>query len=102
MRELLARTTSAELTEWMAYERVTGPLGPERLDLLHGILSATVANAARGKGKKATPKDFIPEWDQGPKGPMEWRQMLTAVKAYNRRIGGTDSTTEGGAADGDA
>ncbi|MER6147952.1 hypothetical protein ABT134_07925 [Streptomyces hirsutus] len=86
----------------MAYERVTGMFGPERMDLLFGILSATVANAARGKGKKATPKDFMPEWDQGRKAPMEWRQMLAAVKTYNRRIGGTDSTTEGGAVDGDA
>lgn len=96
------RTSSAELTEWMAYERVTGPLGPERLDLLHGIQTAVIANANRGKGsRKATPKDFIPTWDRGPKGPQDWRQMLAAVKAYNRRLGGTDSTTEGGVADGD-
>ncbi|WP_181384154.1 hypothetical protein [Streptomyces sp. NWU49] len=103
MPELLARTTSAELTEWMAYERVTGPLGPERLDLLFATLTATVANTARGKGRKASPRDFLLKWDQGrSKGPQDWRQMLAAVRAYNRRIGGTDSTTEGGAADGDA
>lgn len=100
--ELLRTHTSAELTQWMAYERVTGPLGPERLDLLHGIQTAVIANANRGKGKKATPKDFIPEWDQGRKPPQDWQQMLAAVKAYNRRMGGTDSTTEGGASDGDA
>ncbi|WP_455711309.1 phage tail assembly protein T, partial [Streptomyces bacillaris] len=28
------------MTEWMAYERVTGPLGPERADVLHGIQTA--------------------------------------------------------------
>lgn len=85
----------------MAYERVTGPLGPERLDLLMGILAATVANTARAKGRKATPQDFIPKWDQGPKGPMAWQDMLAAVKSYNRRIGGTDHT-KGGTADGNA
>lgn len=87
----------------MAYERVTGMFGPERLDVLHGIQTAVIANANRGKGgKKAEPKDFIPTWDQGPKAPQDWQQMLTAVKSFNRRLGGTDSTTEGGAVNGDA
>ncbi|WP_455755177.1 phage tail assembly protein T [Streptomyces olivaceus] len=91
------------MTEWMAYERVTGPFGPERLDVLHGIQTAVIANAARGKkGRKAEPKDFVPAWDRGPRGPMSWQDMLAAVKAYNRQIGGTDHTTKGGAADGDA
>lgn len=82
----------------MAYERVTGIFGPERLDVLHGIQTATIANANRGKGsRKAEPKDFIPVWDQGKRGPMTPQAMLAAVKAYNRRLGGTDHTTEGGA-----
>lgn len=101
MPELLARTSSAELTEWMAYERVTGPLGPERTDALVATLAATVANTARAKGRKADPKDFMPKWDQGDKGFTDWQQMLAAVKSYNRRIGGTDMT-KGGAAGGDA
>ncbi|MEU2992893.1 hypothetical protein ABZ772_21545 [Streptomyces griseoincarnatus] len=102
MPELLARTSSAELTEWMAYERVTGPLGPERLDALVATLAATVANTARAKGRKAEPTDFMPKWDQGDKGLTDVQQMLAAVKSYNRQIGGTDSTTKGGAAGGDA
>lgn len=36
--ELLARTSSYELTEWMAYENAFGPLGPEyRDDMLASI-----------------------------------------------------------------
>ncbi|MGW2547826.1 lactate utilization protein LutB domain-containing protein, partial [Kitasatospora sp. NPDC001574] len=31
--------SSAELTDWIAYERITGPIGPERGDVLHGILT---------------------------------------------------------------
>ncbi|MGI5443395.1 phage tail assembly protein T [Streptomyces shenzhenensis] len=89
------------MTEWMAYESVTGPLGPRRLDALFAMLTATVANTARGKGTKAAaPKDFMPEWDRGAK--QDWRDMLSAVKAYNSQIGGTDHTTKGGADDGDA
>ncbi|MFC8704724.1 hypothetical protein ACFUIV_21355 [Streptomyces anulatus] len=95
---MLADIDSAELAEWMAYEHVAGPLGPERGDMLHGILAATVANAARGKGKKAEPKDFIPTWDQGArKQPADWQQMLAQVQAMNRRFGGTD-LREGGPA----
>lgn len=98
--ELLARTSSEELTEWMAYERLTGPLGPERGDVLHGILTATVANTARGKrGRKAKPKDFIPKW--AGKVRQDWTEMLATVRAMNRTLGGTDLTTRGDT-DGDA
>ena len=98
MPELLARCTSAELAEWMAYERVSGPLGPERQDLLFGILTATVSNASRGKGQRPKePKDFIPKWDQGAKRePADWRQMLAQVKSMNARLGGAD-LRQGGA-----
>ncbi|MEU0133404.1 hypothetical protein ABZ172_05085 [Streptomyces sp. NPDC006296] len=97
MPELLARCTSAELTEWMAYEQVTGPLGPERLDLLFGILTATVSNGSRGKGQRAKePRDFIPKWDQGARRePADWRQMLAQVKSMNRRLGGADLREKG-------
>lgn len=80
----------------MAYEKVTGPLGPERMDLLMAMQTAVIANTARGKGKKARAEDFLPKWDQGPQKSQDWRDMLAAVKTYNRRIGGTDST-QGGA-----
>ncbi|MYS74172.1 hypothetical protein GTY88_27685 [Streptomyces sp. SID5926] len=87
----------------MAYERVTGVLGPERSDILHGIQTAVIANASRGKNsRKAEPKDFIPIWDQGKRGPMSWQDMLAAAKTYTSRVGGTDRTTKGGAVDGDA
>lgn len=99
---MLADMDSAELAEWMAYERISGPLGPERQDLLFGILTATVSNGARGKGQRPRePKDFIPRWDQGARRQgMDWRQMLAQVKTMNRRMGGADLRE--GARDGDA
>lgn len=80
----------------MAYERVTGILGPERLDLLFATLTAAVANTARGKNQRARePKDFMPKWDQNSPG-MGWKEMLTAVKTINRSLGGADLTGTGG------
>lgn len=95
--ELLRTHSSAELAEWMAYEKVSGPFGTERLDLLFGILTATVSNGSRGKGQRARePRDFIPKWDQDAKRePADWQQMLATVKTMNARLGGAD-LREGG------
>lgn len=97
---MLADMDSMELTEWMAYEQISGPLGPERLDVLSSILAATVANTARGKGQRAKePKDFIPQWDQGaPAAGGDWEQMLSTVESLTRRLRG-DDLREGGSRD---
>lgn len=91
---MLADMDSAEITEWMAYEQISGPLGPERSDVLSSILAATTANTARGKGQSAKePKDFMPAWDQGATpGPGDWQQMLATAKSLTRRLGGNDLT----------
>ncbi|MGW2580840.1 phage tail assembly protein T [Streptomyces virginiae] len=94
MRELLATHSSAELTEWIAYEQITGPIGPARDDILMAILAATVSNANRGKGRKARVLDFLPKWDRTKK-RMAWQDMLTAVKSINRTMGGNDLTQGG-------
>jgi len=41
--ELLARISSAELTEWMAFDAVD-PFGEQRADLRTGIVAAVTAN----------------------------------------------------------
>jgi len=69
--ELLARIDSRELAEWVAYERVAGPVGPERADVLSAIVASTVANAMRGKrGKAFKLSDFTVRWDD----PARWQQ----------------------------
>lgn len=85
--ELLQRVSSRELTEWRAYESVAGPLGPERGDVQAAIIAATVANAFRGKGKPATPADFMPEWDRQPTQTVE--EMVSIAYALNAAFGGT-------------
>lgn len=87
---MLAELDSHELSEWMAFEQVYGPLGPERVDLLFAMLMATVANAApRRKGKSpATPKQFLPRWDQNrPQQTPE--EQLALVYQLNAAFGGT-------------
>ncbi|MEU5394512.1 phage tail assembly protein T [Streptomyces tibetensis] len=88
---MLRTHSSAELTEWIAYERVTGPLGGARSDVQMAMLASVIANANRGKGSRVMkPADFLPKWDRGAR--QDWRQMLAAVKGINQRLGGTDTT----------
>ena len=69
----------------MAYEGVTGPLGPERLDLLHALQTAVLVSPYMKK--KPKPKDFLPVWDQNRKQSPE--EMLAALKAITAMHGGT-------------
>ncbi|WP_299542016.1 hypothetical protein [uncultured Streptomyces sp.] len=96
MPELLARCSSEELTEWMAYEHVNGPIGGQRLDVLFAVLAATVSNTARGKGQRPKePKDFLPKWDQGAaKEPADWRDMLAVAQQFTRRMNGPKHSVE--------
>lgn len=86
---MLRRTSSVELTEWMAYEQMAGPLGPVRQDVLFAQLCAVVANAQRDKkSKKAQPKDFLPKWEK--RGPAQgWQQQKSVARMLNAAFGGT-------------
>lgn len=88
------RLTSREITEYQAYERVAGPLGPARTDVQAAIIAATVANANRGKGKPATPADFIPTWDRKPEQTVD--EMVSIAYALNTAFGGTVEGGNGG------
>ena len=59
--EMLSTMSSHELAEWMAFERVEGPVGEMRDDLRTGIMASTVANVNRKRGSRPfTPADFMP------------------------------------------
>lgn len=62
--ELLARVSSRELSEWMAYAQIE-PFGEERADLRAGVVAATVANTARDPKKRPRPfraDEFMPQF----------------------------------------
>lgn len=74
----------------MAYERVTGVLGPERDDLHAAIIASTIVNVNRKKGKKPVkPQAFIPKWDQSKKRQTVSGQ-LAMLKQANTRFKGFD------------
>jgi hypothetical protein len=84
--ELDLRMSSSELTEWMAYERITGPLGRRRQDIQAATISATIANANRGKGgRRAEVKDFLIVYGGQKPSPSD---MLAMVKEMNAALGG--------------
>lgn len=90
VRELLARTSSLELTEWMAYERVTGPLDDRlRGEISASIVAATIHNT--NAKKRAKPSDFMPVWFKRKRTPQEiWQDVMKA----NAALGGTVRTYE--------
>jgi hypothetical protein len=92
--EMLERISASELTDWLAYERIAGPLGPERGDVQAAVIASTIANVNRGKrGKIFKPKDFMPQWSRpGARTPDAMRSMLVAL---TRRFGGKVKTGEG-------
>src|SRR3546814_14234203 len=57
--------SSSELTEWMVYEKINGPLGRRRGDIQAATIAATIANANRSKkSKKAQISDFLIQYER--------------------------------------
>lgn len=87
---MLSRMPAQELTDWAAYEDLTGPLDyGHRADIHAGIIAATIANANRGKkGKRSRPEDFMPQW--GGKRQQTPEEQLRIVEQLNAALGGRD------------
>lgn len=88
LREVLAVLDADELTLWLAWERLEGPLGPERDDLRAAQTSATVMNLFRGKrDKPVSPADLTPDWGRERKArrrrqsEQAWMRHLAELKA---------------------
>lgn len=77
--------TSSELTEWAAYENLTGPLGSKRADIQAATVAAAIANANRSKGRRAKITDFLIPW--GRRKPTA-QQMLETIREANAAMGG--------------
>lgn len=87
--ELDSKLDSSELTEWMVFEKMTGPLGRRRGDIQAATIAATIANSNRGKGgKKFKMTDFLIPYGQEARKTPE--QMLAAVKSLNKAMGGVE------------
>ncbi len=92
MAELLARISSQELAEWMAFDSLE-PIGDRRADLQAGVVCATMANLERPAGHRAyQPHEFMPGWDEPS--PTEIRKRRIAqVKALAVALGARRADT---------
>lgn len=74
---MLRETTALELAEYMAMERIDGPIGEVRADLRAGIVASAVANHGMSPPKSPTrPLDFMPYQRR----PAESIRLLNAVE----------------------
>lgn len=92
--ELLHRVSGQELVDWMAYERISGPLGPVRGDWQAAQIAAMVhATAAGRKGKRRKLKDFLLRWASDRRATSD-EDMEQVGRQLAQMFGGT--WTEGG------
>jgi hypothetical protein len=100
--ELLARMSGEELTDWQAYERAHGPLGPARADWHAALITSMLVNVNRGKkGKPAQPKDFLLAFKSASEA-SDPEELERVGRMLASQLGGewTDAPAEGGEADG--
>jgi len=79
--------TSAEFAEWQAFQRLEGPVGPERDDWRHAQTTATVANANRDHRRHPRPyrpEEFIPDWAAANRVPKPARPQPSAVEVEEK------------------
>jgi hypothetical protein len=80
---MLASIDSRELSEWLAYERITGPLGQARDDRLLGMVAAVMANTARDPKKRPRPfdtTDFL-LWDDVDRPEQTMEEQMELFRA---------------------
>lgn len=84
--EELSTMTMDEIELWMAFERLEGPIGPERDDLHSVQTSATVSNMFRAKhSAPISPVDLLPDWS-GSKRERELERSIKAWQEFGRRL----------------
>jgi len=86
--ELLARISSKELTEWMAFSQVE-PFGADADYLGHAITASTIANVNRTKKTKAhSVEDFMPKFEKKKK--QSTTEMIQLAEMFTAGMGGED------------
>ncbi len=84
---LLARLTSWQISEWMAFYAIE-PFGEQRADLRAAIVAMVMANATRDEKKRREPfsiDDFMPKFDQESKPAQTWQQQKALMMALTKR-----------------
>lgn len=98
--ELLARISSTEFHEWMAFDSME-PISSEwRADMRHAVLCAHLAALHGVKASAArTPKTYMPDYDGSSRPEQKPDQILAVAQALARS--GIGRIVQGGASSGD-
>lgn len=90
LAELRWRMSAAELHRWWAWYQIE-PWGEIRGDLRMGILASALVNMWSAKGRRTTPADFLPNFQQTtftPRARQTPQQMLAILRRGTVRAGG--------------
>lgn len=89
VRTMLSQLSSADLTEYMAFERIDGPIGEVRADLRAGIVASTVANHGMSPPKSPLrPIDFMPFAKPGGGGQIKLANAVEHGKLLAKTLFG--------------
>lgn len=90
---MLAEISSRELTEWMVYEQIAGPLGPVRGDYQAAQITANILNVNRGKNRRGkTVGDVLMRWDDHE--PVSAEELYAKAQQINAALGGRVDVAE--------
>lgn len=88
---------SKELTYWMAFQEIEGPIGQTRDDILAAMIAERITTMQGGKkAKKVKITDFIMKWGGGKKKTEQQtpEQQKSILKALTSRFKGSFTTQQ--------
>lgn len=90
---MLKQMSSAELVDWMAYEKIAGPLGGARADYHAAQISAAITNgikALAGKRGDGNLSSHVLKWDNArqPEQQQSPQDMKRQLRGLNKALGG--------------
>jgi hypothetical protein len=82
VKQLLANTSSAELTEWMIYETIE-PFTDHRASAQAAMIAMVIANSKRKKGAPAyTIEDFVVKFEPKSQAVQQsWQEQMQIMKS---------------------
>ncbi len=78
--ELKRRMSAREEADWIAYERINGPIGERRQDYHAAQIEAAVCNSQRVRGEPIQVRDCVLFGPKQPEKPQSLEDMMAAVK----------------------
>lgn len=85
----MTQFSEEQMVHLVAYQRLYGPITPDRLDLVVARLGMDVAAPNLKKGKRSQLRDHLIQWSRSARTPRSGRELLATVRgiqaAYDRK-----------------